>query len=51
MKLIKTLLHTQLKQANLENQLYISTKSLKEGFNDTVFQYFVGELKHRNADM
>ena len=51
MKLIKTLLHTQLKQTNLENQLYISTKSQKEGFNDTVFQHFVDKLKHRNADM
>ena len=45
------MLHTQLKQTNLENQLYISTKSLKEGFNDTVFQHFVDELKHCNADM
>ena len=51
MKLIKTLLHTQLKQTNLENRLYISTKSLKEGFNDTVFQHFVDKLKHCNPDM
>ena len=48
---MKTLLRTQLKQTNVENQIYISTESPKEGFNDTVFQYFVDELKHCNSDM
>ena len=51
MKLLKTLLHTQLKQTNLENRLHISTISPKEGFNDNVFQLFVDELKHCNSDM
>ena len=51
MKLLKTLLGTQLKQINLKNQLYISTESPKEGFNDTVSQHFVNELKHCNKDM
>ena len=37
-------------QTNLENQLHISTESRK-GFNDTVFQHFVEELKHCNLDM
>ena len=45
MKLVKTLLHTQLKQMNLKNWLYISTK---QGFNGAVFQHFVDELKHCN---
>ena len=40
MKLVKTLLHTQLKQTNLENQLHILTESLKEGFNNIVFNIF-----------
>ena len=40
MKLVKTLLHTQLKQTYLENRLHISTECPKEGFNDTVFQHF-----------
>ena len=48
---MKTLLRTQLKQTNVENQIYISTESSKEGFNDTVFQHFVDELKHCNSDM
>ena len=30
----------------MENQLHISAESPKEAFNDTVFQYFVDELKH-----
>ena len=50
-KLVKTSLHTQLKQNNLENQLHISTESLKEGFNDTVFLHFVDELKACNLDI
>ena len=41
----------QLKQPNLENRLHISRESPKEGFNDTVFQHFVDELKHCNSDM
>ena len=45
MELVKTSLPTQLKQTNLENQLHISAESPK-GFNDTVFQHFVDELKH-----
>ena len=49
-KLGKTLLRTQLKQTNLENRLLISIESAK-GFNDTVFQHFVDELKHRNSDI
>ena len=44
------LLHTQLKQSNLENRLHISTKIPKE-FYDTVFQHFVDELKYCNWDM
>ena len=48
MKLVKTLLHTQLKQMNLKNWLYISKK---QGFNGAVFQHFVDELKHCNHDM
>ena len=51
MKLVKTLLHTQVKQTNLENQLRISVESPKEGFNDTVFQHLVDELKHCTSDM
>ena len=34
MKLVKILLHTQIKQTNLEHQLYISTESPKD-FSDT----------------
>ena len=30
----------------MENYCHISTESPKEGFNDTVFQHFVDELKH-----
>ena len=43
MKLVKTLMCTQLKQINLENWLCIPIESLKEGFNDTLFQTFVDE--------
>ena len=46
MKLRKTSLRTQSKQTNLENRLHISRESPKEGFNDTVFQRFMDELKH-----
>ena len=49
-KLVKMLLHTQLKQTNLENRLHISTKSPKE-FYDTVFEHFMDELKHCNTVM
>ena len=49
--LVKTYFRTQSKQTNLENKLNISTESPKEVFNDTVFQYFVDELKHCNLDM
>ena len=48
MKLVRTLLHIQLKQTNLENKLHISIEILKECFNDTVSQHFVNELKHCN---
>ena len=41
MKLVKTQLHTQLKQTDLINQLHISIESPKGAFNDTVFQHFV----------
>ena len=51
MKLVETSIRTQLKQTNLENRLHISTENPKEGFNDTVFQHFVDELKHYNPDM
>ena len=37
MKLVKTLLCTQLKQTNLENRFHISTGSPKADCNDTVF--------------
>ena len=50
-KLVKTFLHTQLKQTNLENGLHISAESPK-GFNDIVFQYFEDDLiKHCNSGM
>ena len=46
------MLLAQLKQSNLENhQLLISTESPKEGFNNTVLQHFLDELKHCNLDM
>ena len=51
MKLVQTLLRTQLKQTNLENRLHVLTESPKKGFNDTVFQHFIDELKHCNSDM
>ena len=51
MKMVKTLLRTQLKQTNLENRLHISTKIPKEGFNDTIFQHFVNKLKNCNSDI
>ena len=51
MRLVKILLHTQLKQTNLENRLAISMESTEEGFNDTVFKHFLDELKHCNPDM
>ena len=44
MKLLK--ICTQSKQTNLENRLHISTESPKEGFDDTISQYFKDELKH-----
>ena len=43
MKLAKTLMCTQLKQINQENWLCTPIESLKEGFNDTLFQNFVDE--------
>ena len=46
MRLVETSLRTQLKQTNLENRLSISAKSPEEGFNDTVFQHFVDEIKY-----
>ena len=39
------MLLAQLKQTNLENQLFISTDI------DTVLQHFLDELKHCNLDM
>ena len=51
MKLVNTSLRTQLKQTSLENLLHVSTESPKEGFHDTIFQYFADELKHCNLDM
>ena len=48
---MKTSLRTQLKQTNLENRLRVSAERLKEGFNDTVFQHSVDELKHCNSDI
>ena len=50
-ELVKTFLCTPLKQINSENGPHIATESWKEGFNDAVFQHFVGELKHCNSDM
>ena len=46
MKLVKTLLPTQLKHTNLEIDLIFQTASSKEGFNDTISQHFLDELKH-----
>ena len=51
MKLVKTSLHTQLNQANLENKLHISTEGPTEGFNDSVFQHYLDELKRCNSNM
>ena len=51
MKLLKTLLYTHLKQTNLENWLHISTESSKEGFNNTVFQHLVVEIKSGYLDI
>ena len=51
MELVKTLFRTQLKQTNLQKWLLIITESSKKGFNDTVFQHFVDELKHYNKYM
>ena len=51
MKLVKTSLDTQSKQANLENQLHITTESPKEGFNNTVFEHYLHELKQCNSNM
>ena len=45
MKLVKTSLHTQLKQIHLGNPLPISTESFY------CFQHFVDELKHCNPNM
>ena len=42
------MLHTQLKQTDLENCIHISTESSKEGFNGTVFQHFTDT---RNPDV
>ena len=47
MNLVKTQLCTQLKHTNFENCLPVLTESQKEGFNGTVFQHFVNELKHQ----
>ena len=38
MKLVETSFCTQLKEANLDNGLHISTENLQEGFNNTFFQ-------------
>ena len=51
LKLVKTLLCTQLKQTNLENQLHILTERSKESFNYTICQHFVNELKHCNPEL
>ena len=48
---MKTSFCTELKRTNLKNVLHISTGSPKEGFDNTVFQYFMHELKHCNLDM
>ena len=50
-ELVKTSFCTELKPTNLKNLLHISTESPKEGFNNTVFQYFMHELKRCNLDM
>ena len=47
---MKTLLHTQLKQTNMENQLHILTDSTREGFN-TIFQHFLDKLKPCKQDV
>ena len=51
MKLVKTLLHTELKQTNLEIRFHISIETPKEGCDDTVFQNFIDELKLCHSDM
>ena len=51
MELVKTLLHSQLKETNLENWPHILTESPKEGFHDIAFQHIVDESKHCNPDM
>ena len=52
-KLVKTYLFTQSKQANLKSWLHILRRSPQEGFNDTAFQHFVEEsnLEFRNNFM
>ena len=49
MKLVKTLLRTQLKGTNLENRLHILTESPKEGVNDTFFQHFAIVIRTRKS--
>ena len=46
MKLKKLSLYTQLQQTDLASRLHIAKESPNEGFNDIVFQHFVGELKN-----
>ena len=50
MKLVKT---GKLNQNKLtwKTDFIFQTKSPKEGFNNSVFQHFVDELKHCNPDM
>ena len=51
MKLVKTLVRTELKRTNLENRLCTSTETPKERFDDTVFQHLLDELNHCNSDV
>ena len=51
MKLVKTRLHNQMKQATLDSLLCIVTEIPSDGFNDEDFDFFVDKLKRLNPNM
>ena len=51
MKLVKTRLRNQMKQATLDSLLHIATETPSDGFNDEDFDFFVDELKWLNPNM
>ena len=50
-KLVKTLLWSQLSQVNLENLLFIATEAPKTGFTDSECDFFVNKLKKIQESM